>query len=138
MGCQDHGASLILSGNLLNHRPHEAAGFRVHSCGRLVKKNDHGASKQSNSNLKLAFVSSREIARKLCPLFGQIKLFDRFINKLLPAVFRNALDLGVEPKVLLNSHQREENFALWAVSHPFSHLAEIFDHVFTLDRAIAL
>lgn len=124
MGSKDHGALLVALRDFLDNRPHKAAGFRVHSCRRLVEKNNGWVANDGNTNGQLALVSTRESTCGFVSVLCQVKLFNGVLNDLLNLVLSHSLDFGVEVQVLNNGHQCEDRVVLGTITDELPGLAK--------------
>ena len=70
-------------------------------------------------------------------MLGQVKLLNGFLDDIETELRWYALDFGVEPEMLLNSHEYEDGIVLWTVADELSCLRELTLDVEAGDRDLS-
>ena len=137
MCSEDNGGFLVTLGDFLHDLPHESPRFWVHTCTRLVKKDDRWVTDQGHRYRKLSLVSSAECASELVSVVLQVEVADRLLDDTTDLVCANTLDQCVELESLLHGHLWEDCVILWTVTNQLSSILELLLNIEALHRDLA-
>ena len=132
MSGQDDSAGLV-TGDLTDDSPHEAASFRVHTSRRLIEQDDRWATNDGNGDGQLSLVASGECTSHLLSVICQVELLNGTFNKLCSTFGRNSLDPSKVLDILFDRHVLKYEVMLWAVANKLLDVFEIFADVVCTD-----
>ena len=128
MSGQNDGTCFIIS-NLANYSPHEAAGFRIHACRRLIEQNYRRTTDDGECNLQLSLIATGKCPSHFLTMNCQIKLINRTLDKFGYMFHWYAFDFSKVKYVLFDRHVIKDEVGLRAVANQFLNALKVFKYV---------
>jgi len=92
----DDSTLLISLRDFLNNCPHELSCLRVHTCRRLVKKNDWWVTHGGHSDTKLSLITTTEGSSWFLDVIFEVKIFNQLLDDLFSLLCWDTFNFGIE------------------------------------------
>ena len=137
MSSQNDSRLLVALRDLLDDLPHEASSFGVHTCGRLIQKDDRRVTNEGHGDRKLSLVTTAQGASKLVSMVLQVQIADGLLEDAWDLVGSDTLDKSIELDGLLDCESGEDRIVLRAVADQLSSVFKLLLDIEALNSDLA-